>query len=70
MVTKEQQIAFLKSFKDCFRDRLMANDTIRLNGLGEFSLSHIHQKEETKADGQVVMMPPRNQIIFKSEADI
>lgn len=48
----------------------MANDTIRLNGLGEFSLSHIPQKEETKADGQVVMMPPRNQIIFKSEADI
>lgn len=67
MVTKDQQIAFLKAFKETFREELMMDNVIHINGLGKFSLNHIPQHEEKKANGQVIMVPPQNRIDFVSE---
>lgn len=67
MVTKDQQIAFLKAFKETFREELMKNNVIHFDRIGKFSLQHIPQHEEKKANGQVIMMPPQNRISFESE---
>jgi nucleoid DNA-binding protein len=67
MVTKDQQIAFLKAFKETFREELMNNNVIHIDGIGKFSLNHIPQHEEKQASGQVIMKPPQNRVEFESE---
>jgi nucleoid DNA-binding protein len=70
MASKEQQIAFLKAFKEVFRAELMDGNVVRLEGLGEFGIQHIPQQEQEQPDGSVMMMPPRKQLQFKPEADL
>jgi nucleoid DNA-binding protein len=67
MVTKDQQIAFLRAFKETFREELMMDNVIHFNGIGKFTLNHVPQHQEKKSDGQVIMVPPENRINFESE---
>lgn len=59
--------AFLKSFGITIRDQLIMKNSVEIKGLGTFKAEHIAQKQETLADGRVVMNPPKDTIQFKSQ---
>lgn len=62
-MTKE----FLKIFGITIRDQLIMKNTVEVKGLGTFKTEHTAQYQKTLADGRVVMLPPSDDIQFKSQ---
>lgn len=59
--------AFLKVFGITIRDQIIMKNSVEVKGLGIFRAVHTSQEQQKKADGSIVMLPPRDTIEFKSE---
>ncbi len=64
-MTKE----FLKAFGITIRDQIIMKNSVEIEGLGTFRAEHTSQRQEKKADGSVVMQPPKDSIEFKSSME-
>ncbi len=58
---------FLKAFGLVIRDQIIMKNSVEISGLGTFKAVHTNQKQEKRADGSTVMVPPRDSIEFKAE---
>lgn len=58
---------FLKAFSEVVRQEVARKNEVRLEGVGAFR--HHHQKQFQKQfdNGRVVMMPPKDTILFIPE---
>lgn len=52
---------------EAIRDLLLEQQTVNIDGLGNFSRVHVKQHQEKHQNGQVVMMPPKDIIEFTAE---
>lgn len=55
---------FLAAFAEIIREQVIQKNEVQIQGLGIFRKDHIKQYQEQHADGQVVMMPPKDVIRF------
>ncbi|MFH5832340.1 HU family DNA-binding protein [Halalkalibaculum sp. DA3122] len=55
---------FLDAFADIVRDQVARKNEIQIRGLGTFKQIHLKQRQQQHANGQVVMVPPRDVITF------
>ncbi len=62
-MTKE----FLEVFGIVIRDQVIMKNSVEIKGLGTFKAVHQNQKQEKKADGTTVMIPPKDTIQFEAE---
>lgn len=62
-MTKE----FLSAFGIVVRDQIIMKNSVEVEGLGTFNAIHKNQKQEKRADGTTVMLPPQDSIEFKAE---
>ncbi len=60
---------FLKAFGLTIRDQVIMKNSVEVKGLGTFSAEHTSQRQEKKADGTLVMMPPKDSIEFKADLE-
>lgn len=58
---------FLKAFGIVVRDQVIMKNSVEITGLGTFKAVHHSQKQEKRADGTTVMLPPRDSIEFEAE---
>lgn len=58
---------FLKAFGIVIRDQIIMKNSVEVSGLGTFKAVHRNQKQEKRADGSTVMLPPRDAIEFKAD---
>jgi nucleoid DNA-binding protein len=58
---------FLQAFGMIIRDQIIMKNSVEIEGLGTFSVKHRNQKQEKRADGKTVMLPPKDGIEFKAE---
>jgi nucleoid DNA-binding protein len=49
------------------REALVRGETIEVPGLGRFHVHHQPSQIEEQADGQVLMIPPRDEVAFVPE---
>ena len=56
---------FLQAFGITIRDQIIMKNSIEVEGLGVFSAEHTSQKQEKRADGKTIMLPPKDSILFK-----
>lgn len=54
---------------DSLRDALMRGESVQVPGLGTFSVRHHTSKAVQDEQGNLVMTPPRDEIIFTPESD-
>lgn len=64
-MTKE----FLKAFGITIRDQIIMKNSVEIEGLGTFRAEHTSQRQEKRADGSLVMQPPKDSIEFKSSME-
>lgn len=57
----------LKTLGIVIRDQIIMKNTVEINGLGTFKAVHYNQKQEKRADGSNVMVPPKDTIEFTAE---
>lgn len=62
-MTKE----FLKVFGIVIRDQVIMKNSVHISGIGTFKAVHHNQKQEKRADGKTVMLPPKDSIEFTAE---
>ncbi len=62
-MTKE----FLETLGIVIRDQIIMKNTVEINGLGTFKPVHHNQRQEKKADGSNMVMPPKDTIEFTAE---
>ncbi len=60
---------FLKAFSEVVRDQIIMKNSIEIEGLGTFKPVHTNQKQDQKADGITVMMPPKDAIEFVAQKE-
>lgn len=58
---------FLKAFGIVVRDQVIMKNSVEITGLGTFKAVHHSQKQEKRADGTIIMLPPRDSIEFEAE---
>lgn len=58
---------FIKSFIQIIKEQIAADNTVNVNGLGQFQKVHQSQSHKRMDDGSVVLIPPKNKIEFKSD---
>ncbi len=58
---------FLKAFGITIRDQIIMKNSVEVKGLGVFKAEHTSQQQEKRADGSIVMLPPKDSIEFKSQ---
>ena len=58
---------FLEAFGTVIRDQLIMKNSVEISGLGTFKSVHHSQEQEKRADGKLVMVPPRDTIEFSAE---
>jgi len=58
---------FIKSFIQIIKEQIAADNTVNVNGLGQFQKVHQSQSHKRMDDGSVVLVPPKNKIEFKSD---
>lgn len=58
---------FIKSFIQVIKEQLAADNTVKVNGLGQFQKVHQSQSQKRMDDGSVVLVPPKDKIEFKSD---
>lgn len=58
---------FLTAFSEIVRDEVVQKNEVKLEGVGSFRLDHQKQIQKQYKNGRVVMMPPKDRIIFIPE---
>ncbi|MEX0994019.1 MAG: HU family DNA-binding protein [Balneolaceae bacterium] len=58
---------FIKAFKEAIREEIIKKNTVALEGLGRFEVIHQKQHQKKLDDGQVLMVPPRDVVVFTPE---
>ena len=58
---------FLKAFAEVVKEQVSQKNSVQLEGLGVFQLKHQKQYQQQFDNGRVVMMPPKDQIVFKED---
>lgn len=58
---------FINTLIDVIREQMAANNSVQIEGLGEFRKVHQKQSQKKSEDGRVVIMPPKDTIEFKPE---
>jgi len=57
---------FLEALGVVIRDQIIMKNSVEVNELGTFKPFHYNQKQEKRADGTNVMLPPKDTIEFTS----
>lgn len=60
---------FLKAFGLTIRDQIIMKNSVEVKGLGIFKAEHTSQHQEKKAEGKLVMQPPKDSIKFKADLE-
>jgi len=55
---------FIRTFKEVMREQLIQKNSVHVEGLGRFENQHQQQVQMSGSDGQVVMMPPCDRVVF------
>ena len=58
---------FLETLGIVIRDQIIMKNSVEIKGLGTFKAVHHNQKQEKKADGTNVMIPPKDTVEFSAE---
>lgn len=58
---------FEKIFGITIRDQIIMKNSVQIKGLGVFIAQHINQEQKTLENGAVVMLPPKDTIVFNAE---
>lgn len=58
---------FIKAFKEVLREEIIKENTVALDGLGRFEVVHEKQHQEKLDNGQVLMIPPKDVVVFTPE---
>ncbi|HEX6982959.1 MAG TPA: HU family DNA-binding protein [Balneolaceae bacterium] len=58
---------FLRAFSEVIREEVAQKNEVKLEGLGSFNFEHQKQIQKQYKNGRVVMMPPKDRIIFIPE---
>lgn len=58
---------FLEAFSVVIRDQVIMKNSVEVKGLGTFKAVHHNQKQEKRADGKVMMIPPKDIIEFTGD---
>lgn len=58
---------FTQAVADVIRDQVVKKNDIKIPGLGSFRSNHVKQHQKQYENGRVVMVPPRDEIIFIPE---
>lgn len=58
---------FLETLSIVIRDQIIMKNSVEIKGLGTFKAVHQNQRQEKRADGTNVMMPPEDTIEFTAE---
>ncbi len=55
---------FVKLFRDVIREEIVKKNSVEVEGLGRFEVVHQQQHQKKLEDGQVLMMPPEDVVLF------
>jgi nucleoid DNA-binding protein len=55
---------FIKALRETVREELIQQNDVEITGLGLFKAVHEEQRESKNDDGVVVMLPPKDRIVF------
>jgi nucleoid DNA-binding protein len=55
---------FIKAFKELVREEIVKRNIIHIEGFGRFEVMHQKQYQKKGADGQTLMMPPKDTVVF------
>lgn len=58
---------FIKVFREVVREEIVKKNMIEIDGLGRFEIVHNKQHQKKMEDGQVLMMPPQDVVVFTPE---
>lgn len=58
---------FLETLGIVIRDQIIMKNSVEIKDLGTFKPVHHNQKQEKRADGTNVMVPPKDTIEFSAE---
>ncbi len=58
---------FIKAFREIVRKEIIKKNTVEISGFGRFEVIHQKQHQKKKENGQLVMMPPRDFVVFSPE---
>ena len=58
---------FLKAFVEVVKEEVSKKQSVQIEGLGTFQIKHQKQYQQQFDNGRVVMMPPKDQIVFKED---
>lgn len=58
---------FIETLGIIIRDQIIMKNSVEINGLGIFKAVHHNQKQEKRADGTNIMVPPKDTIEFTAE---
>lgn len=57
---------FIYAFKEVVREQLVNKNKVELEGLGAFVVEHREQHQKKYDNGRIVVMPPSDVVVFKS----
>lgn len=55
----------LRAFSEAVRERLMRRDAVTVPGLGTFTVHHAPSRATESEDGQRILQPPSDVIVFE-----
>lgn len=58
------------AFSELIREEVIKRNKVDIKGLGSFRLSHRKQGQQQFEDGRVVMVPPKDEIIFTPDKEV
>lgn len=58
---------FLKAFAEVVREQVVHKNQVEIEGIGSFQIEHQKQFQKQYDNGRVVMMPPKDAILFTPE---
>ncbi|MDZ7716574.1 MAG: HU family DNA-binding protein [Balneolaceae bacterium] len=58
---------FLKAFAEVIKEKISQKQPVEIEGLGVFRVEHQKQYQQQFDNGRVVMMPPKDQVLFKED---
>ncbi|MDR9416547.1 MAG: HU family DNA-binding protein [Gracilimonas sp.] len=58
---------FIETLGIVIRDQIIMKNSVEIEGLGTFKSVHHNQKQEKRADGTNIMLPPKDTIEFTPE---
>lgn len=58
---------FLQAFAEVIKEEVAQNSPLEIEGLGVFQVEHRNQFQQQFDNGKVVMMPPKDHIVFTED---